>query len=353
MDVDARSESNFAWPRRSARRSSTAPERSSIGLVGLTSAGGELVGQRGLEAHVEVGGHRDRGKHEHHAQRALERRPAPGPADALHHPAPTVGEREQHGAGAEAVAERHERRGRRRFPAWRRPRSPRRGSARRTARRRSRARRPPPGRTRTRRRARGPRTGQSATAAPRRRPPARGHSSATPNPISTAIASVRVIPSASPTPSMTVASATIAIVKVTASPSTIPTGRRRRPPTALADSSAGRTGSTHGVIAVPAPATSAKPIRTTMRRVWSPGHAPITVHAMSSENVELRERPFSPPRPTWSRRRRTLPRSPSARPTSSPPSQATSRWSSCRMSGDRRRSPTADSTASWPVGATG
>ena len=49
------------------------------------------------------------------------------------------------------------------------------------------------------------------------------------------------------------ASATIAIVNVSARPSTIPSGRRR-PPTALADSSAGTTGSTHGVIAVPAPA---------------------------------------------------------------------------------------------------
>src|SRR5438093_3683890 len=37
----------------------------------------------------------------------------------------------------------------------------------------------------------------------------------------------------------------------------MPTGRRR-PPTAPADSSAGRTGSTHGLTAVPAPATNAK-----------------------------------------------------------------------------------------------
>ena len=46
-------------------------------------------------------------------------------------------------------------------------------------------------------------------------------------------------------------------VKVTARPSTIPSGRRR-PPVAPADSSAGRTGSTHGLTAVPAPATRAK-----------------------------------------------------------------------------------------------
>ena len=43
---------------------------------------------------------------------------------------------------------------------------------------------------------------------------------------------------------------------VSASPITTPSGRRR-PPVAPADSSAGSTGSTHGVIAVPAPATNA------------------------------------------------------------------------------------------------
>jgi hypothetical protein len=46
---------------------------------------------------------------------------------------------------------------------------------------------------------------------------------------------------------------------VIASPTTIPIGRRR-PPVALADRSAGTTGSTQGVIAVPAPATKAKAI---------------------------------------------------------------------------------------------
>ena len=80
------------------------------------------------------------------------------------------------------------------------------------------------------------------------------------------IASVRAAPLASPTPLTSCASATIAIVNVTASPITIPSGRRR-PPAALADSSAGRTGSTHGVIAVPAPAISANSISNSI--CWS------------------------------------------------------------------------------------
>ena len=86
-----------------------------------------------------------------------------------------------------------------------------------------------------------------------------GISSSSPNAISTTIAIVRAAPLARPTPLTSWASATIAIVNVVPSPSTIPSGRRR-PPTALADSSAGRTGSTHGVIAVPAPAISANNI---------------------------------------------------------------------------------------------
>ena len=84
-----------------------------------------------------------------------------------------------------------------------------------------------------------------------------GTSMITPNAISTTIASVRAAPLARPTPLTSCASATIEIVKVSARPATIPSGRRR-PPTALADNSAGTTGSTHGVIAVPAPAISAK-----------------------------------------------------------------------------------------------
>ncbi len=62
----------------------------------------------------------------------------------------------------------------------------------------------------------------------------------------------------------------IVIVKVVASPITIPTGRRR-PPVALADSRAGRTGSTHGLSAVPAPATTANSIRISMRPIIGPG----------------------------------------------------------------------------------
>ncbi len=50
-------------------------------------------------------------------------------------------------------------------------------------------------------------------------------------------------------------------VKGSARPSTRPSGRRR-PPAALADRIAGSTGSTHGVIPVPAPATNANAMRT-------------------------------------------------------------------------------------------
>jgi len=70
------------------------------------------------------------------------------------------------------------------------------------------------------------------------------------------MASVRAAPLARPTPLTSCARATMAIVNVTASPSTMPSGRRR-PPRALAESSAGSTGSTHGVMAVPAPAIRA------------------------------------------------------------------------------------------------
>ncbi len=90
-----------------------------------------------------------------------------------------------------------------------------------------------------------------------------GTSRTTPKPNRTTIASVRAAPPASPTPLTSWASATIAIVNVSARPSTIPAGRRR-PPIALADSSAGSTGSTHGVIAVPAPAINANSIRTSI-----------------------------------------------------------------------------------------
>ena len=62
---------------------------------------------------------------------------------------------------------------------------------------------------------------------------------------------LRVTPGPRPTPSMTLARPTIVTVKVTARPRAMPTGRRR-PPVAPALSSAGSTGSTHGLSAVPA-----------------------------------------------------------------------------------------------------
>ena len=88
-------------------------------------------------------------------------------------------------------------------------------------------------------------------------------SSVSPKASRTKIAIVRSVPSANPTPSTTEAIPTIAIVCVSAIPVTTPSGRRR-PPLPLADSSAGSTGSTHGVIAVAAPARTAKASRTTI-----------------------------------------------------------------------------------------
>jgi hypothetical protein len=52
-------------------------------------------------------------------------------------------------------------------------------------------------------------------------------------------------------------------VNVAARPSTTPSGRRR-PPVAPAESTAGSTGSTHGLSAVPAPATNAKSVSRTI-----------------------------------------------------------------------------------------
>jgi hypothetical protein len=90
-----------------------------------------------------------------------------------------------------------------------------------------------------------------------------GRSSARPKPISTTSASTRTPLPARPTPCTNEASATTAIVNVSASPSTMPSGRRR-PPAALADRSAGSTGSTQGVTAVAAPATSANSVRSSI-----------------------------------------------------------------------------------------
>ncbi len=94
-----------------------------------------------------------------------------------------------------------------------------------------------------------------------------GTSSESPNASSTTTASVRTAPSGSPTPSITEASATIVTVNVVTSPRITPSGRRR-PPLPVAASSAGSTGSTHGVSAVPAPATIAN--RTS--RITAPNH---------------------------------------------------------------------------------
>ena len=94
-----------------------------------------------------------------------------------------------------------------------------------------------------------------------------GTASAMPNASSTTIAIVRVAPSPSPTPSTTSASTAIVTTNVIVSPVTIPSGRRR-PPVALADSRAGSTGSTHGVIAVPAPARNANRINRSIPSLW-------------------------------------------------------------------------------------
>src|SRR5436305_2772777 len=106
---------------------------------------------------------------------------------------------------------------------------------------------------------RGPKRARRDSGASRRAASA-GTISDTPNPSSTRIASVRRKPPASPTPWTTEATPTTVRVNVVTSPTTTPSGRRR-PPVAPAESSAGRTGRTHGDIAVPAPATSANPTR--------------------------------------------------------------------------------------------
>src|SRR4051794_16736839 len=91
----------------------------------------------------------------------------------------------------------------------------------------------------------------------------RGNSSAMPNPASTRTATKRSGSVPRPTPPTTSATPTIVIVNVAESPRTTPSGRRR-PPAPPADSTAGRTGSTHGLKAVPAPARNAKASRITM-----------------------------------------------------------------------------------------
>ncbi len=61
----------------------------------------------------------------------------------------------------------------------------------------------------------------------------------------------------------------MAKVNETASPTTIPSGRRR-PPVAPAESAIGSTGSTHGESAVPAPAKKPKSINRTIASTFPP-----------------------------------------------------------------------------------
>ena len=86
-----------------------------------------------------------------------------------------------------------------------------------------------------------------------------GTSSDSPNTSRTTTASVRTPPSGRPTPSISDARATMASVWVIVSPRITPRGRLR-PPVPAEASSPGSTGSTQGVRAVPAPATTANRI---------------------------------------------------------------------------------------------
>ena len=131
--------------------------------------------QRGLEAHVELERHDERGGHEHSADRPLEGGPATGAPDPLQRPAAPVGEQGQHRRQARGVGQRDgDEPGGRSLRGTDRDRRQR-GWGRHTARRRSRARRPRPGPTRTRVRFRAARIAPGETAAPRsgRRSPAR------------------------------------------------------------------------------------------------------------------------------------------------------------------------------------
>ena len=65
--------------------------------------GRQVVGDRGLEAHVGIDEDGERGEHHDHAHHALERRPADGPQD----PPAAEADREQRGRRADGVADRH------------------------------------------------------------------------------------------------------------------------------------------------------------------------------------------------------------------------------------------------------
>jgi hypothetical protein len=63
---------------------------------GIDQRGRQVLGDRRLEAHVEVRRHRDAGEDEHERQRALQAGAAPGGAQALHERPPAERQREQH-----------------------------------------------------------------------------------------------------------------------------------------------------------------------------------------------------------------------------------------------------------------
>ena len=65
----------------------------------------QVVGDRGLEAHVELEGHDHRRGEQHDAERTLDLRAAPGAPDAIDDRAPAECEHEQHGGRARGVGE--------------------------------------------------------------------------------------------------------------------------------------------------------------------------------------------------------------------------------------------------------
>ncbi len=223
-----------------------------------------VPGQRLLEADVEVRGHQHPGEQQHGTECALDD-VAPGAAtDPLEHRARAERVEEQNRAEADGVGDRH-----RDDPGRGAARGAHRGDGgqdRAGARRAHEAERGADAETgaRSRSRAFADRSGRAATAAPGRARRARARAARCRSRSAPRSPAVRAAPPAIPTPLTSWARATIAIVNVTARPRTIPNGLRR-PPVALADSSAGRTGRTHGVIAVPAPAIRANTISSSMR----------------------------------------------------------------------------------------
>ncbi len=233
--------------------------------VGFLEAGGEVdVGDpfRDLlvEADVEVRDDRERREDHDHAERALQQRPATGPAHAVEQGATTERQPEQDDPGPERIGDRH----RDRAPA---------GGADRDHGREDRAGaggvdEPERGAHEQPRAKTVPRLSSDPNAANREsrassRSPIAGTSSTMPVASSTTTAMSRNGSEPSPTPPTTFAIPTIVTVNVIISPSTTPSGRRR-PPTPPEASSAGSTGSTQGESAVPAPARMAKRIRISM-----------------------------------------------------------------------------------------